>query len=145
MAEYLFYVICGLVSFAGIAVTVGVSINKKWLILTIGIPVLLWSITLPWLYYAWENLQKQGGFQQVWSTTAEISDKTLKNGGTIQIIEYERNQDIIVVNVTKIFGRTFDVGTKIRVFEKEFYVISCGIGFCKYKNESVQYEVLEKE
>ncbi len=140
-------IICGIPTFIGTILSVTTFSYKgkrHFLLFSIGIPVLLWIVSMAWLTVAYREFIANGGYQEIYSTIVEVTEKPLKDGGSIQIVEYEKDQDVHVVNVTKAFGKTFKEGTKIRLFEKEDWRVVHGLGFRDMSNREIKYEVVKE-
>ena len=139
------YTICTMVTFVGFLTTIFTCIeclDRRYLFLTIGIPVFLWTVSLTWTGLAFNEMNHNGGFREVFSTTVEVSDKTLANGGNIQIIEYQKDGELFVINVTKIFGQMLPKETKIKISKKEEYRTCGGLRFTHPENKNMKYEIV---
>jgi len=92
------------------------SLGIYWLCLAV-----IFAFSLIRTFQAWSQIEKDGGFRETWSKTYEVEDRMTEDGNTIQVINYERNGELLIGNITSVFKKVLPKGTKIRVytFEKE--------------------------
>ncbi len=146
MHEFGMFAIPWVVTFIAFFVTAGVIIeegDKRWLFLAIGLPVVLWIVFMGWRGFALYEFNKDGGHLETYSTVVEVTDKPIKNGGAIQVIDFWCEGEVHIVNITKIFGKILKERTKIKVSKYETYRVSGGIGFVNNGNSDLKYEIVE--
>ncbi len=93
--------------------------KARWKIGLILFIVGMCTSCICWRNAAWDAIEADGGYRENFSAICGITERQLKDGSTIQLIEYERDRQIHTDNMTDIFHRILPKGTKIRIFTSE--------------------------